>query len=174
MRSQCVNGAAGGCRRSRCTLDWRWRVGSCGVPLMMNHFVLQAAPEALHGCVVVAVPLARHRCLHAELGDQFAIVVGTILAATVRVENQSWRRPLCSNGPPKRLRCQFLRHTGPFLLAGCQEKRLCLADGVIRPTFSAAAAKLIVKTSSPKIHTICLHIIQTRGFPLNNNTGEHG
>lgn len=60
-------------------LDCRFGVGPCGVPLMMNHLVFQAAPEALHRRVVVAVPLARHRCLHAELRDQFAIVVGAIL-----------------------------------------------------------------------------------------------
>src|SRR5476649_1603239 len=41
-------------------LDGRFRVGPCGVPLMMNHFVLQAAPEALHRRVVVAVLLICH------------------------------------------------------------------------------------------------------------------
>src|SRR5471030_333965 len=60
-------------------LDRRCRVGPCGVPLMMNHFVLQAAPEAFHRRVVVAVPLARHGCTHAELSDQFSIVVGAVL-----------------------------------------------------------------------------------------------
>ena len=60
-------------------LNGRFRVGPCGVPLMMNHFVLQAAPEALHRRVVVAVPLARHGCPHAELRDQLSIVVGAVL-----------------------------------------------------------------------------------------------
>ena len=91
-------------------LDGRFRVCPRGVPLVMDHFVLQATPEALHRRVVVAVPLARHGCPHAELRDQFPIVVSAILAASVRVENQPWRRPLSANSPPQRLRCQFLRH----------------------------------------------------------------
>src|SRR6266571_6865945 len=57
-------------------VDRCFRIGPCCIPLMMNHFVLQAAPEALHRRVVVAVPLARHRCPHAELRDQLSIVVG--------------------------------------------------------------------------------------------------
>ena len=92
-------------------LDGRFRVGPCGVPLMMNHFVLQTAPEALHRRVVVAVPLARHGCPHAELRDQLSIVVGAVLVASVRVQNQPWRRPLSANGPPQRLRRQLLRYS---------------------------------------------------------------
>ena len=63
-------------------------------------FRSSGCPEARHWRVVVAVSFARHRCLHAELRDRFAIVVGAILAATIRVQNQSWCRPLSSNGPP--------------------------------------------------------------------------
>ena len=44
--------------------DRCFRVGPRGVLLMMNHFVFQAAPEALHRRVVIAVSLARHRRLH--------------------------------------------------------------------------------------------------------------
>lgn len=116
-------------------LDCRFGVGPCGVPLMINHLVFQAAPEALHRRVVVAVPLARHRCLHAELRDQFAIVVGAILAATVRVQNQPWRRPLSSNGPPQRLRRELLRHPRPKRIAhhlACED---VLDAGQIEPSF---------------------------------------
>lgn len=63
-------------------LDRWFRIGPRGVPLMMNHFILQAAPETLHGRVVVAVPLARHGGLHAELRDQLAVIVGAVLAGT--------------------------------------------------------------------------------------------
>ena len=50
--------------------DRCFRVSPCSVLLMMNHLVLQTAPEALHGGIVVTVPLARHGCAHAELRDE--------------------------------------------------------------------------------------------------------
>ena len=109
-------------------LDGRFRVCPRGIPLMMDHFVLQAPPEALHRRVVVAVPLARHGCPHAELRDQFPIVVSAILAASVRVENQPWRRPLSANSPPQRLRCQFLRHARAERVA--EYRSALLAEGV--------------------------------------------
>lgn len=54
------------------------RVGAGRVALMMNQLIFQAAPEALHGGVVVTVPPARHGRLHAELLHQFLIVVSAI------------------------------------------------------------------------------------------------
>jgi len=116
-------------------LDRRCRVGPCGVPLMMNHFVLQAAPEAFHRRVVVAVPLARHGCTHAELSDQFSIVVGAVLAASVRVKNQPWRRPLCANGPPQRLRRQLLRHPRAERVAHHLARKNVLDTGQVEPSF---------------------------------------
>jgi hypothetical protein len=43
---------------------------------------------------------------HAELRDQFAVVVGTVLAATIRVQNQPWRGPFAAHRPPQCLRRQ--------------------------------------------------------------------
>jgi hypothetical protein len=52
-------------------LERCFRVNPCRVALMMNHLILQATSEALHGGVVIAVPFARHGSLHAELRYQF-------------------------------------------------------------------------------------------------------
>lgn len=93
--------------------DCQFRVSPRRILLMVDQFILQATPEAFHGRVIVAVTLARHGCLHAELREQLAVVVSTILAAAVRVENQAWRWPFVAHRSPQPLRRQFLRHPGP-------------------------------------------------------------
>ena len=84
-------------------LDRCFRVSPCGVALMMNHVVLQATPEALHGRVVVAVPFARHGSLHAELRYQFPVVVSAVLRPTVRVVDQARSRTLTTHSAPQGL-----------------------------------------------------------------------
>src|SRR5471030_118486 len=87
-----------------------FRVSPGRVALMVHQLVFQAAPEALHGRVVVAVPPARHGWLHAELLHQFLIVVSAVLAAAVGVMNQSRCRAFVAHGLPQ-CRCrQLLRH----------------------------------------------------------------
>lgn len=61
--------------------------------MVMNQWIFEAAPDALHWGIVIAVSCARHGRLHAELLYQFAIVMSTIGAPSVRVVNQSWRWP---------------------------------------------------------------------------------
>ena len=87
-----------------------FRVGPGGVTLMVDQFVFQAAPEAFHGRVVIAISPARHRRLHAELRHQFLIVMGAVLAAKVGVVNQTRRRAFVAHGLPQRRCRQRLRH----------------------------------------------------------------
>jgi len=79
----------------------------------MNHFVLHAAPEALHRRIVVTVSLARHGSLHAELRNQFAVIICTVLRAAVGVVNQARRWSLAAHRTPQSLRRQILRHSRP-------------------------------------------------------------
>jgi hypothetical protein len=62
------------------------------LPVVMYQLVLKTAPEAFHRGVVIAIPLARHGGLHAELFNQLSIVMSTVLAPAVRVMNQPVRR----------------------------------------------------------------------------------
>lgn len=43
---------------------------------VMHQFIFEQSPEAFHGGVVVAVPPARHRWHHAELIEQFSVLMG--------------------------------------------------------------------------------------------------
>ena len=86
--------AAGGYRRFQyiaVLLYCGLRVGTGGIRLLAHQFVFQAAPEAFHGRVVIAVPTARHGWLYAGLLHQFSIGMGAALAAMVGVVNQAWR-----------------------------------------------------------------------------------
>ena len=85
-------------------------IGPGGVTLMMYQLVLEASPEAFHRGVVIAVSPARHGCLHAKLFNQFLSTMSAILAAVVRVVNQSWRRALVMHGSPQHRCGQALRH----------------------------------------------------------------
>lgn len=60
-------------------LNRRFDVSTRGIASMMNYLILEATLEALHRRVVIAVPLARHGSLYAELLHQLPVVVGTIL-----------------------------------------------------------------------------------------------
>jgi hypothetical protein len=92
------------------------------VATMMHQLVFQAAPEALHRRVVIAVAPARHERLHAELLHQFSIVMCAVLAATVGMVNQFCCRSLVAHRLPQRRCRQRLRHARvhrvPHLLAG--------------------------------------------------------
>ena len=64
---------------------------------------LQRIPETFPGRVVVAVTLATHGGSHPELLEQFPELKGTVLAASIRMMQQSGRRPLGCNRPEKGL-----------------------------------------------------------------------
>lgn len=61
---------------------------------MINVFGLPRAPETFHGRVVVAVALAAHRGAHPEAVQQTPERTGAVLAAALRMMQQSMRRPL--------------------------------------------------------------------------------
>src|SRR6266568_7498544 len=93
---------------------------------------LPHSPEAFHRRIVVAVAFARHGRLHFKLIEQLAVIMGAILATSIRVMNQPWRRTLGLHGPEQRLPNQLLRHpfshgvtddfTGENILDPCQIK----------------------------------------------------
>lgn len=68
-----------------------------------HSFVFQAPPEAFHRGIVITVPFARHGSQHAELLDQFSIIMGAVLAAPIGVMDQSRCGTLVTHGTPQRL-----------------------------------------------------------------------
>lgn len=110
-------------------------LGACSVPPMMSHLVLQASPEALHGGIIVAVPLARHGCPHAELRAELAAAVGAVLAVAIRVQDQAWRGPFPAYLPPQRLRRQLLRHPWAHRIAHHFTREDVLDASKIKPSF---------------------------------------
>ena len=81
------------------------------IPAMVDLLVLEYAPEAFHGGVVVAISFPTHGRLHPEPVKQQGIFPGAILAAPIRVMNQTCCRPLGGYGPQEGLADQVLRHT---------------------------------------------------------------
>ena len=69
---------------------------------VMHQFIFKQS-LAFHGGVVVAVPSARHRWHHAELIEQFSVLMGAILATPIRVVYQSARWAFCHHTPKQRL-----------------------------------------------------------------------
>ena len=70
-----------------CDLDLG--IGRRLIAMMMRQLVLQAAPEAFHRCVIVAISLAKHRRFHAKLFEQLAVVMRTILGGFDRSSQHS-------------------------------------------------------------------------------------
>ena len=55
----------------------------------LDHFIFKAAPEALDGGVIIAIALSRHGSHQAVFLENSAIHLSAILAAAVRVMDQS-------------------------------------------------------------------------------------
>src|SRR5471030_198489 len=113
-----------------------FRVSPGRVALMVHQLVFQAAPEALHGRVVVAVPPARHGWLHAELLHQFLIVVSAVLAATVGVVNQARRGAFVAHGLQQRRCRQCLRHALVHRVAHQLAGEYVLDAGQVKPALA--------------------------------------
>jgi len=62
------------------------------IDLILNQFGLECSPEALHQSIVAAVAGATHTDLHRGRLQASLVVVAGILAATVGMMQQSWRR----------------------------------------------------------------------------------
>jgi hypothetical protein len=98
-------------------LDRRLCVGPGCISLVVDQLVLQTSPKALHRGIVIAVSLSRHGRQHAKLFDQLAIIIGAVLAPSVRVMNQPYSRPLVAYCSPQGLRSQALRHARAHCIA---------------------------------------------------------
>lgn len=61
---------------------------------MVHQFTFEHTPEALHRSIVVAIPLITHGSPHPKLLKQFAVVLATVLAASIRMMENSFARPL--------------------------------------------------------------------------------
>lgn len=65
---------------------------------------LEGGEKALHHRVVPAAALGGHAAGDLVLGEQFAVVVGPVLAALIRVDEQLfWLHPAVAEGPVERL-----------------------------------------------------------------------
>ena len=77
---------------------------------MVDLFVLEHAPEAFHRGVVIAIPFPAHGRPHPALFKQRGIFQGAILAAPIRVVNQTTFWSLGVDSPQEGLADQILRH----------------------------------------------------------------
>ena len=74
-------------------------------------FLLELALEALHRCIVPAVAFPAHAADKAVFLCQRLILDGTILAASVRMQDTSLCIICMVYGIQQRIHAQFLRHT---------------------------------------------------------------
>ena len=71
---------------------------SAGLPVSApNHFCLERFEKALNCGVVIAVTLSAHGCCQTMLSQDLLIVMGTVLAAAIRVMNAALRWPTQGN-----------------------------------------------------------------------------
>src|SRR5208337_1957083 len=90
--SQAVSDAAAGYKDFNVFGNVSARLLSCCVASVMDKLVLERAPKALHGGVVVAVALSAHRWLHAEPFKQLPAFLGAVLTAAIRVMDETAER----------------------------------------------------------------------------------
>lgn len=106
-----------------------------GKPALVDRFVLHRAPEACDRGVIVTISAPAHRGLHAELRHQCPVLMRTILAAPVAMNNESRRRPAQRCRPKQRphdqMPCHALIHGVTDDLAGAQ----ILQGSQVQPAF---------------------------------------
>src|SRR6266545_1538250 len=56
---------------------------------LIDTFDLQRLEEAFHRCIVPAIGLATHRLQHSEIANQLPVAIACVLAAAVRMHDQS-------------------------------------------------------------------------------------
>ena len=100
---------------------------------MKNMLRLQRTPETFHGRVVVAVALATHGGLHPELLEQVPERMGTVLAAAIRMMQQSGGGPFGRHRPEKGLADQMFRHTRSHGIADDLSGVHVLMTGQVEP-----------------------------------------
>ena len=107
------------------------------VATVMNKFVLERTPEALHGSIIIAIAFLAHGCSHLELVHQTPVFMGTVLNPTIRMVDQPWAGPFgchsfeqrlahnvlgdpISHGISNDLSCNRVSGVGPSQLNDCQ------------------------------------------------------
>ena len=96
----CTDVGAGGYRNCDILLYRCLHARFCGVAMMMNHLVIQATSEALHGRILITLPLKWHGSLHAEVPYQFPVILSVVLRPAVRVVDPAKSRTLTAHGVP--------------------------------------------------------------------------
>ena len=100
---------------------------------LKDKFSLQGSPEAFHWGVVIAIPLTAHGCPHSEPVNQPTVLLGTILASTIRVVDQPGCRAFRCHSMEQRLVDQVLRHPGAHGIADYLSGVHVLVSGKIEP-----------------------------------------
>jgi len=62
---------------------------SCCIALMINKFILQCSPEALHGGIIITVSFPAHGSFHVEPFKKSCVVLRAVLASPVRMIDET-------------------------------------------------------------------------------------
>ena len=101
----------------------------------MYQFLLERPPETLHWRIIVTVTRAAHRWLQVEMAEHLLIFMGAVLAASVRVMNQSARRTLDGHGFKQGLAYQVPGQALAHSVAHDFTVKQILVPGQIQPPF---------------------------------------
>lgn len=102
---------------------------------MVDMLVLEYAPEAFHRGVVIAIPFPAHGCPYPEPVKQQGIFPGAILAAPIRVVNQTRCGSLGGYGPQEGLVDQILCHALSHGITYDFSGKKILMTGKVQPAF---------------------------------------
>ncbi len=105
---------------------------------VVNQLLFERTPDAFHGSVVEAIPLAAHRRHQLETIKYLLIFIGTVLAAAVRVMNQPTGRALGVDRPKQRLAHQVPGQAVSHRVAyDLRSKEVLVTAGIATPRLSA-------------------------------------
>ena len=82
------------------------------VPLVVDPLGFQAPKEAFRNCVIETVALTAHAADEAMFFENFPIIVRSILAASIRVVQQTLSRISTAKGHLQRIYGQLTGHSG--------------------------------------------------------------
>ena len=86
------------------------RPAPSAVPFAVNQFDFQRVKKTLSHRVVITVRSAAHAAAQTVVFDQLLIALGTILAATIRVNDRTLGKVAAEQGHGQRITDQLLRH----------------------------------------------------------------
>ncbi len=91
--------------------DSVFRHASSQVSFSMNEFDFQRMKKALHRSIIMTVGSASHAAGQTIVLDQSLISLGTILAATIRVDDRALGKVAAEQCHGQRITDQLLRHS---------------------------------------------------------------